>query len=75
MPPSKKPPEFAGWLDEIELICDQEGLDLFLTAWMFSPNACCEFLESMPGVLQTLIARARWADQREGYIDRRRRVS
>lgn len=70
-----KPIDFESWLKDLELIVDSEGSDLFWLGWLYAPSQCCEYLQALPGVVQALIARARWTDRCAGYTDLRRRVS
>jgi hypothetical protein len=69
------PTDFESWHAEISLIADQEGCDLFFLAWMYSPAECCDYLASLPGELERLIARARWADRCAEICGQHRRVS
>jgi hypothetical protein len=73
-PAPVKPPDFEGWLLDLGTIADEEGLDLFIMALLYAPRACMEYLCAQPGVVQVLLARARWADYCAGYV-RRQRVS
>ena len=71
-PRATRPTAYAGWQLELEQIADEEGMDLFWCAWAYSPAECCRHLESLPGVLPQLIARAKWSDACAGRRDLRR---
>jgi hypothetical protein len=76
MPRSKapaKPRDYEAWHAELEEIADCEGFDLWAFCWLYSPKECSDYLASLPGAVQTLIARAKWADACAGR--RLRRVS
>jgi hypothetical protein len=74
-PRATKPPQFEAWLAELEEIADSEGVDLLCVAWLYSPVEPCDYLGRLPGLMQELLARARWADACAGRRDLRRSVS
>ena len=74
-PQLMKPRDFDAWLLQIGMTADAAGAWAVVGAWMRSPEDCCRYLVSLPGLWEGLIARGRYADQRryeEGVMIGRR---
>jgi hypothetical protein len=61
-----EPIAFREWLAELGEIADEEGSWMLIMAWMYAPHECCAYLMTLPGVVEMLLARARYADAKSG---------
>jgi hypothetical protein len=63
-PRAMKPAEFDEWVGDLAEIADTEGVWMLVMAWMYAPPDCCMYLTRMTGMLEGLILRARYTDQK-----------
>jgi hypothetical protein len=63
-PLATKPAEFDEWIDDLAEIADQEGTWTLILSWMLAPSECCAYLMRLPGLLEGLMLRARYTDQK-----------
>lgn len=59
-----KPPDFDGWLEELQMLADCEGEAAALGVLMlYAPVECVRYLVSQQTLLHELLARGRYADR------------
>ena len=71
-PVPTKPRDYDGWLLDLGLVADSEGMELFCFALLYAPETCVRYLSAHPAIVASLVARARWADRCAGRRDLRR---
>jgi hypothetical protein len=63
-PRATKPADFDEWIVDLAAIADEEGVWMLVMSWMYAPPASCAYLMRMPGMLEGLMVRARYTDQK-----------